>query len=216
MVTLQTASSPRLHVSYDPLCGWCYAAAPLLQAAHAWLPLSLHGGGMWSGTGRRQVSKAFREQVMAHDRQIAALSGQPFGTAYHDGLLNNQQAWLDSSPPIAAIEAAQTLAGAGLAMLIRLQQAHYIEGQQIAQTRTLQALAEEIGLNAQAFSTALSQALAQVDSHIADSRRLLNKHGGQGFPTILLERDGQFEKIDCSHFLGNLPAWQRWLTSMGK
>ncbi len=25
--------SPILHYIYDPLCGWCYGAAPLVQAA---------------------------------------------------------------------------------------------------------------------------------------------------------------------------------------
>ena len=29
------ASSPILHYIYDPLCGWCYGAAPLVEAARA-------------------------------------------------------------------------------------------------------------------------------------------------------------------------------------
>ncbi len=37
-----------LHYFYDPLCGWCYAAEPLIQAAAAaGVPIMLHGGGLW-------------------------------------------------------------------------------------------------------------------------------------------------------------------------
>ncbi|WP_375381790.1 hypothetical protein [uncultured Sphingomonas sp.] len=38
---------PILHYVYDPLCGWCYAAEPLVRAAvTARIPVVLHGGGL--------------------------------------------------------------------------------------------------------------------------------------------------------------------------
>ena len=43
-----------LHYVYDPLCGWCYGAAPLLRAA-AGIPglrIALHAGGLWLGARR--------------------------------------------------------------------------------------------------------------------------------------------------------------------
>ena len=42
MMTTET----RLHYIYDPLCGWCYAVAPLVKAARTVIPITLHGGGM--------------------------------------------------------------------------------------------------------------------------------------------------------------------------
>ena len=38
-------SPATLHYIYDPFCGWCYAAAPLVKAAREILPVRLHGGG---------------------------------------------------------------------------------------------------------------------------------------------------------------------------
>ena len=90
----------RLHYFYDPLCGWCYGASPLLLAA-ADLPeieLLLHGGGMLSAPHNRHVNMEWRGYVMPHDRRIAAISGQPFGDAYYEGLLRSE-ARLDSTRP---------------------------------------------------------------------------------------------------------------------
>jgi hypothetical protein len=34
-------NQPTLHHIYDPLCGWCYAVAPLVRAAREVLPAEL-------------------------------------------------------------------------------------------------------------------------------------------------------------------------------
>lgn len=97
-----------LHYLFDPLCGWCYGAAPLLAAAAGvpGLEIELHGGGMFTGSNRREINSQWRSYVLPHDRRIAELSGQPFGDGYFNGLLNDQGAVLDSEPPISAILAA--------------------------------------------------------------------------------------------------------------
>ena len=64
-----------LHYIYDPLCGWCYGAKPLVQAAQAVLPVLAHGGGMMTGANRQRVSPQLRSYVMPHDRRIAEYSG---------------------------------------------------------------------------------------------------------------------------------------------
>lgn len=40
-----------LHYIFDPLCGWCYGAAPLVEAARTvpGLAVAFHGGGMLAG-----------------------------------------------------------------------------------------------------------------------------------------------------------------------
>ena len=121
-----------LHYIYDPLCGWCYGAKPLVQAAQAVLPVIAHGGGMMTGANRQKVSPQLRNYVMPHDRRIAEYSGQPFGEAYFEGLLRDHSAVFDSAPPIAAVLAAEQMAGRGLELLGRLQSAHYVEGRRIA------------------------------------------------------------------------------------
>src|SRR5256885_7322920 len=87
---------------------------------------------MLTGAHTRTITADWRGHVMPHDQRIAEMTGQPFGTAYFDGLLNDLGAVLDSEPPTTALLAAEELAGRGLDMLARQQQAHYVEGRRIS------------------------------------------------------------------------------------
>lgn len=205
-------SAATLHYIYDPLCGWCYGAEPLLHAAHSVLPIQLHGGGMMTGANRQSVSPQLRDYVMPHDRRIAEYTGQPFGEAYFEGLLRDHDAVFDSAPPITAVLAAEKIAGRGLELLARLQTAHYVEGRRIADRDVLRDLAESIGLDPQVFNAAFSEILgADTQAHIKNSRQWLAKIGGQGFPTLALEQDEQLHLIDISPWLGKPEAFAEWL-----
>jgi len=198
-----------VHYIYDPLCGWCYGAAPLVQAVRAVLPVVAHGGGMMMGTNRQQVSPQLRNYVMPHDRRIAEYTGQTFGEAYFEGLLRDERAVFDSAPPTAAVLAAEQLEGLGLDLLGRLQTAHYIEGRRIADEAVLLELAQSIGLQAQAFQSAF--VAVDVPAHVKASRTLLARIGGPGFPTLALEQHGHFTRIDISRWLGKPDAFADWL-----
>jgi putative protein-disulfide isomerase len=204
-------NKPVLHYIYDPLCGWCYGAEPLLTAARAIeaLQLELHGGGMMAGINRQPVSEALRNYVMPHDHRIAAMTGQPFGQDYFEGLLRDHGACFDSEPPITAILASEALAGRAADMLARIQRAHYVEGQRIADIEVLIRLAAEIGLDAAAFVAEFShQNGSLTQAHIAASRNLLSRVGGRGFPTFALECGGRFMPLDVGAYLGRPEAWR--------
>lgn len=208
---MATSSLPSLHYIYDPLCGWCYGAAPLLQAARGidGLVIALHGGGMMTGGNRQPVTDALRRYVIPHDERIAGLTGQVFGPDYIDGLLRDSGAVFDSAPPTTAILAAQALDRRGLDMLQRLQRAHYIKGRRIADPAELRRLAEDIGLDGAAFQAAYDATVGDAtDHHIAQSRALLERLRGSGFPTLALERDGAFTVLDPGRYLGRPSQWQ--------
>lgn len=199
-----------LHYIYDPLCGWCYAAAPLVKAARDVLGLRIatHAGGMMTGARRQKITPQWRSYVMPHDQRIAQITGQPFGEAYFEGLLRDTSAVMDSAPPTTAILAAEELGGRGLDMLHRLQHAHYAEGRRIADHDVLVAIAEELGLDATLFAAAYEQLSGTAtERHFSDSRQWLSRVGGQGFPTFALEIDGTLEHIDMGRFLGKPEAW---------
>lgn len=205
-------SASVLHYIYDPLCGWCYAAAPLIKEARKVVPVQAYGGGMMTGARRQQVSEQLRDYVMPHDRRIAQLSGQAFGNGYFDGLLRDTSAVFDSEPPTAAMLAAEQLAGRGLDMLARLQTAHYVDGRRIADREALIDIATEIGLPRAEFSEALDAMLGeQVRSHIQATRELMGRAGAHGFPTLLLETEGRLLPVDISTYLGKAEAFKQWL-----
>ncbi len=219
-----------LHYIFDPLCGWCYGAAPLIaalswdEAAEAVEPVSaarsvpglniaLHAGGMMTGANRQAITPQLREYVSSHDERIAQLSGQPFGDAYFDVLLRDTSAVLDSEPPSTAILAAEELAGRGLDMLHRVQRAHYVEGRRIADTTVLAELAQELGLNNSAFAESCARlAGAGTKRHFNESRHWLARSGGQGFPTVVLEQtDGSLARLDVGAWLSRTAAWTDYL-----
>ena len=205
-------SGATLHYLYDPLCGWCYGAKPLIAAAQTVLPVIAHGGGMMTGANRQPVSAQLRDYVIPHDRRIAEYTGQPFGEAYFEGLLRDHTALFDSAPPTAAVLAAEQLAGRGLELLGRLQSAHYVEGRRIADEAVLIEFAAALGLEPAAFTQTFKQILAnELPAHFQHSRALLAQVGGQGFPTLALEQDGRFSLIDIGPWLGKPDAFAHWL-----
>jgi len=206
------STTPVLHYIYDPLCGWCYGAKPLIDVARGILPVVAHGGGMMAGAQRQPVSAQLRDYVMPHDHRIAQYTGQPFGEAYFEGLLRDTTAVFDSQPPTTAVLAAEQLAGRGLELLGRLQTAHYAEGRRIADIDVLMAVAAEMGLEADGFRAAYDAASGEVtQAHFKASRGLLSRVGGQGFPTVVLEQSGQYQVIDLGPYLGKPEVFAAWL-----
>ena len=201
-----------LHYIYDPLCGWCYAVAPLVRAAREILPVAAHGGGMMTGARRQRISPEWRDYVMPKDGQIAALTGQTFGQAYQEGLLHDGTAWLDSEPPITAVLAAEGSAGRGLDFLDAVQTAHYLDGRRVADVPVLEEIARELGLELPAFRAAYERCLGErTHAQFAQSRALLAQVGGEGFPTFFLELGGVRRVVDYDPYFRDPAGWQRAL-----
>lgn len=206
-----------LHYIYDPYCGWCYAAAPLIAIAanHPNIHLELHGGGMLAGNARLHLDDQFRQYILQSDKRIAAMTGQVFGDDYI-AMLHQPNVVMDSAPPQTAILAA-TKQGKGVEMLKALQKAHYVSGRQIKQPEILAEVAQEIGLNVEQFQKDYAQcAQTETDAHIAQSKQLLGQSGASGFPTLLIEQQGKWLRVPLQNYLGEPAKWQQFLDSLVK
>lgn len=192
---------PTLHYVHDPLCGWCYAAEPLVHAAaDAGMRIVLHGGGLWERP--IQLTEERRRSMREADGRIAHLTGQPFGPAYLDGLLAAPDTVWHSRPTIAAILAAEQLEpGIALATMTAIQRAHYVEGRAVVSESVLTALGVALGLPAAAFATRL--AAVAVDRHIEETRGLMRRLGVGGFPTFLVEENGALSRLAHEHLYGH-------------
>ena len=203
-----------LHYIYDPLCGWCYGAAPLVKAAREVLHVQAHAGGMMAGTRRQAVTPQLRDFVKAHDAKIARLSGQHFGERYLDGLLRDTNAVFDSAPPSAAMLAAELIAGRGLDMLAQLQIAHYVEGRRIAERSVLIEVAVGLGFEPAGFAEALDRQSGEaVQAHIDETRAFMTQVSAQGFPSFVLETREGLQGVDFAAYLGHPHDFQDWLRS---
>jgi putative protein-disulfide isomerase len=202
--------NPVLHYIYDPLCGWCYGAEPLVWAAAKvdGLALRLHAGGLWPQPTR--LPDDTRRYIAQADARVGQMSGQPYGEPYLKGLLFDPELVLESRPVIAAVLAAQSLdAGKGLPMLRAIQHAHYERGQHVVRDATLREAAAEIGLDAAAFEKARS--VVPVDEHIAQSQELMNNVGAQGFPTFVLQIGNDWFAVPHGRFASTPAKFAEWL-----
>jgi putative protein-disulfide isomerase len=201
-----------LHYVYDPLCGWCYCAEPLVNAASEveGLKLELHGGGLWPEPTR--LPDEMRSFIREADARAAAISGQPYGKAYLDGLLADPTLTLESRPTTAAVLAAEAMSGAGLDMLRAIQHAHWEHGRKVVEPEVLGDIASVLGLERTSFET--QRAEAQVDEHIATSRRLMQRIGAGGFPAFVLQMGEQWYGVPHQQFAANPAGFADWLRQM--
>jgi putative protein-disulfide isomerase len=199
-----------LHYIYDPLCGWCYGAEPLVWAASRvdGLALTLHAGGLWPQPTR--LPEHMRRYIQQADARVGQMSGQPYGEPYLNGLLFDPDLVLESRPVIGAVLAAQILdPNKALPMLRGIQHAHYERGQHVVRDETLREVAAEIGLDVAAFTAALKT--VPVDEHLAASRQLMNNVGAQGFPTFVLQIGDEWLAVPHGRFASAPAKLAEWL-----
>ena len=205
-------TAPTLHYIHDPLCGWCYAVTPMVEAvAQAGIGIVLHGGGLWETATSPALEK--RAYIRQSDARIAALTGMAFGPAYLDDLLTDATTVFWSRPTVAAVLAAGTMVeGAGLRMMHAVQHAHYVGGRRVVEMPVLAEAAGSIGLAEGAFLHALQN--APVDEHIARTRRWMQQLGLRGFPSFFLEHDGELVRVQHEPFYGRPDAFLRAINAI--
>ena len=196
-----------LHYIYDPLCGWCYAAEPLLaqllaSPVRAQIAFEMHAGGLFQ---RMTLPQSKRAMIRQADARIAGMTGQHFGQAYLDGLLERDDTIYDSLPPIAAILASGALAaGSEPAMLRAIQYAHYREGRAIVQETVLTDLAQSLQLDSELFTRAYREILnGDIQTHLDQTLTLMHYAGAQGFPAFVLQKNDVLEKLAHERYYGD-------------
>ena len=116
---------------FDPLCGWCYGASPVMQqlAQHPGITLELAPTGLFAGGGRT-MDAAFADYAWSNDTRIAKLTGQRFTDAYRTQVLGRIGSPFDSSTATLALTAVSVTEPAReLQALKLLQEARYVDGQ---------------------------------------------------------------------------------------
>jgi len=196
-----------LHYIYDPLCGWCYAAEPLLERVLAaplreQIAFEMHAGGLFQ---RMTLPQSKRAMIAQADARIASMTGQVFGQPYLNGLLARDDTVYDSLPPIAAILAAGAIsAGSEAAMLRAIQYAHYREGRAIVQEDVLADLAQSLQIDRALFIGTYHDILNDnIQAHLDQTLTLMHYAGAQGFPAFVIQKDDVLEKLGHERYYGD-------------
>ena len=195
-------TTPSITVTYlfDPLCGWCYAAAPALNYLQGVevIEVALAPTGLFAGAGARPMDAQFAAYAWANDQRIQQLTGQPFTQAYRDRILGAANARFDSGPAtlaltaVALTAAAQTAPERELEALHALQHARYVEGRDNADPAVIADVLCSLGLQAAAAvlhepHDALRAALLE---RVASARATMQLLGAQGVPQLAVAGQG--------------------------
>lgn len=197
--------SAKLHYIFDPLCGWCYAASPLLTALKDRfgdeLELVFHPGLLFAAP--RDIDQPYREHIISADLRIAALAGVEFGAAYIKRVRTAPVLRYHSELPAAAVMATNALNPAqGLRMLELIQQSHYQLGEDVSDMTILSQLAQTLGVAAKDFVQALENIQHSLPTIAIEARNLMQAVSGNGFPTLVFEQNGEFQKLDHGNTYG--------------
>lgn len=180
---------------FDPLCGWCYAAAPAMGRLQGTpgVHVTLAPSGLFAGAGARPMDAEFAAYAWSNDQRIEKLTGQPFSEAYRDKILGAPSGRFDSGPATLALTAvAQTTPDRELDALHALQRARYIDGRDTADVQVLADVLTTLGLADAAAQTlapdaALHRAMAE---RVAKSQATLRAVGARGVPQLVVTGEG--------------------------
>jgi putative protein-disulfide isomerase len=171
--------------------------------------LKLHGGGLWPEPTR--LPEETRRYIQQADGRVGAISGQPYGKAYLEGLLLDPTMTLESRPTTAAVLAAESIEQSkGFAMLKGIQHAHYERGWRVVESKVLSDIAVECGLEREAFEAAVKT--VDADTHITNSRRLMQQIGAGGFPAFVLQVGEQWFAVPHQQFASDPAGFSAWLS----
>jgi len=198
---------PTLYYVYDPMCSWCWGYR------NTWLKLSdaLQG----------KVLVNYQLGGLAPDSDVVmpielqtSLQGiwrnihQQLGTEF------NFDFWTQCTPQRSTYPSCRACLiareeGKEKEMLFAIQQAYYLQAKNPSLQETLIKLAGDIGLNVDEFASKLNanDINRKFEEEITSSRQLPI----QGFPSLVLEIDGQFKPIQLDYL-----DWEKTYTEIIK
>lgn len=147
------ADTIEIEYLFDPLCGWCYGASPMIEelAARSDITLRLVATGLFADEGARPLDAGFAEFAWKHDQKIAALTGQSFSDAYRQQVLGAGKGMLDSGPSNLALTAvALEDPSREFEAMRAIQRSRYVDGGDITDLTALADVLEALGLSTSA------------------------------------------------------------------
>ena len=180
----ETAPPIAFDFLFDPLCGWCYGAAPTIAKLRAAYPVhfDLHPMGLFYKESVRPMDAGIANYIRQADQRLSQMTGQPLGAAYMAKLVTAGAPALNSAPAIRAILAAESLSpGKGLDLQESLQKARFVDGRDITDSAEIGRIAAEHGISVDQEMDAV-----EVDRRIAQSRQMLSRYGMNGVPGLIL------------------------------
>ena len=182
----------------DPLCGWCYAAAPEVKKLAETAAIELIPTGLFSQAGRT-VTPEFARHAWSNDQRIAQLTGQVFSDSYRDNLLQEGMPF-NSFPIVLALTWVQQQAPEQeLNAYHAIQTARYVDGRDNTQLPVLANILANLPLalsEAEILQALQDEALVQqTEQRLAAGQAEARQFAVQGVPSVFAETGQGWQQV---------------------
>lgn len=178
---------------FDPLCGWCYGASPMIQklAQQNSIKLELAPTGLFAGVNGRAMDAEFAQYAWSNDLRIGKMTGQPFTEQYRTQVLGRTGSQLDSElATLALTTVSLTEPQRELETLKHIQEARYVHGLDITAMPVVEKLLRDMGLAAAAdkLASASTELSPSNDARLQGTQRLMQTFGASGVPALIVTK----------------------------
>ncbi|MCK5669322.1 MAG: DsbA family protein [Gammaproteobacteria bacterium] len=203
----------KIYYIHDPMCSWCWAFRPALDALNDRLPNHLQLEYLLGGLAKdtdEPMPDELRYQIQNHWRTIQIRMPE---TKFNFEFWNKCHPRRSTYPACRAVLAAKIQDIKFEEPMIRaIQHAYYCQARNPSNTETLIKLADEINLDVKRFTTELNSEKNRelLKREIAFARQI----GGNAFPMLLLGDDNMYHQIliDYNHPKNMIKEINRFLT----
>lgn len=194
---------------FDPLCGWCYGAAPMIAALRdrPGAVVDLLPAGLFVGEGAVTMSESFLDYVRDADRRVAQVSGQPFSDAYRAELSAGRLSRVDSAAATLALSAVHLEDPAREFEALRaLQRVRWEGGRDNSDPGVVAGALEDAGFGAAAARLRAPDAalLSTNSQRIEAGRDLMRRFSIRGVPALLAGQGAAFGPVPSSVLFGSM------------
>ncbi|MER9297388.1 DsbA family protein [Mesorhizobium sp. M0621] len=200
-------SSSEVTYLFDPLCGWCYGATPMLDGLLAsGLRVELLPTGLFSGAGARPMDEGFAAHAWANDQRIGRLTGQVFTPAYRHNVLGVRGTLLDSHAATLGISAAGLEdPSRRLAALKTIQRARYVDGRDVVTTGGVAEVLAAAGMAdaAEMLKAPTETLLTACREMVGRGRALFQRLHADGVPSLAVIRNDAPRLIGSNALFGS-------------
>ena len=184
------APTTRVTYLFDPLCGWCYGASPMLDQLVGRPDLALEplATGLFAGAGARPMDAGFAAFAWTNDQRIARLTGQVFSEAYRHTILGDHTRLFDSGPATLALTAvALTAPDRVFDALKAIQNARYVDGRDNTDSTVLAQILRSLGLadSASRLVDPDDALIAAYRARLESARAEMDRFGAGGVPALV-------------------------------
>jgi len=205
-----------LNYLFDPLCGWCYGASPVLTELNdiPGIKLEFMPTGLFSDAGARPMNNEFAAFAWENDQRISNITGQPFSEIYREKVLHDQQKKFDSGSATLAITAVSlSNPSREIEALKAIQRARYVEGLDVTSLSVLAGVLSSQGLEnaAKKVLDPTADLLEANHTRTERAKRLMREFGARGVPTFIAESGSKRWMLNSSILFSNPHEWVRQL-----